>query len=554
MEESSPEASAPDADRTRSASSFVALGAAVVGIALVLLRDVFASLGRPIHPFAVAFIGVTLAGLTAWKAVDALPRVLGLSKRKLRMLVSALVVTLGAILLVFPAPISPKPENRMTGGTNVAVVDFLLDGATSSVRDRASSEIAGVVEGELARDASASGIEVARYDAEEESRLDAGRRTAWAEAFASRVNAHVVVGGLMKSLGGAGTRITLLAYVRSDTIPESPELASWIESRTPIITLFDVTGATFGPAEREQLAHDVGGAVSDLVAFAQATNHLRAGRPAEAATALQRLAEHDSALVPAEEVALFRAVAQLLRAQALPGPSRAPLLEEAKGYLAPHLASFPRARFVDAEIQFQIAAAPGCATGAIDGAALAMVRQAYDGLGSEPVDPLIAAKARLGSLKARACAVAAGLLSAADETGEESAIHHDATQLYDDLGRLPATETLAVRPIAARTLAVWPEVVLARAVTRAESDEAASLLRRATELEQRPERAGIYRLELAVIEARRCDRDAAATAAQDGTALLASAVQNSRLDSTTAKRMADSVSTEVERILDDSCP
>jgi hypothetical protein len=318
-----------------------------------------------------------------------------------------------------------------------------------------------------------------------------------------------------------------------------------------VITLFDVTGATFGPAEREQLAHDIGGAVSDLLAFAQATNHLRAGRPAEAAATLQRLAEHDSPLVPPEQVALFRAVADLLRAQALPAASRRSLLDGARGYLAPHLATFPRARFVDAEIEFQIATAPGCATGVIDGTALAAVRQAYDALGREPVDPLVAGKARLGSLKARACAVAASLSSVGDETAEDSAIHDDATRLYDDLGRLPSTETLAVRPIAARTLAVWPELVLARAGTRADFDEAAALLRRATELERRPERAGIYRLELAVFEARRCDRDAAAAAAQDGAALLNSAVRNSRLDGATADRVVDSVSTEVERILDD---
>jgi hypothetical protein len=434
---------------------------ALLGLVLVMLREVFGAIGRSIHPAVVAASGILIAAITTWTGAKGLARTLpaGWVKSNLRWLAPAAVVLLAIMFWLAPAPVKRSLLPRLSGNTNVAVVDFVI-ATTNGDTHGSSSETAELLVHELSKRAKAGEIDVGRFDQLEDAPLDdLERRDEWAIAFSNKVNAHIIVGGVIEPFRGVGSRITPLVYVRPDAVPDAPELSQWLKSARAITTLYDVLGSTYGPADREQLAKSIGDIVTDLVLFARATNELRAGRPESAAEILEQLRQAGSGVIPTDVAVIFEADAALIESQTLTGEKRRAALEHAE-VLLEGISDLPRARFALAEVHFQQAAASSCASGATATRSLAGVEEEYRRLLDEPLPNVVRIKARLGILKTRSCAINAGVVDESRRDEEIRSVRAEAQQLEADADRLVGPDALAAKPLVARALVLWPELVL----------------------------------------------------------------------------------------------
>jgi hypothetical protein len=512
----------------RRAVTVISFVLALAGLLLVLLREVFGALGHRVHPVVAAASGIVIAVTAAWSGANALAAKLpaGWLGHNVKWLAPVATLLVAVVFWVLPAPVERTPTKQMTSDTNVAVVDFLLPASSKADRAKASAEVGAIVAGDLAQRAGPDHIAVERY--EERAPIDdPARRDAWVARFSVAANAHIVVGGRMELVRGVGTRITPIVYVRPDAVPDAPELARWLEASTPIVTQYDVTGQAYGPAERDRLAKDLADVVTDLVLFTRATDAVRAGRPDDAEHQLERLSASGSGIIPSEQVRLFQADAALMQSQAVTGADRDAVLGRAAQLLAAD-ASFPRARFALAEVHLQQATGSGCGPGSVQGDALAAVSAEYERLDGADLPALVRLKARLGALKAQACARRAGLSPAGEFPASSADIRAAAARLEADARGLNGPEAVAARPVVARALVLWPEVVLSASAGQDRAAAAADL-ERALAIERRPERAGTYLLELALLEAQLCHRDEAAGAVRDATDAFGAAAAHGRL-------------------------
>ena len=368
------------------------------------------------------------------------------------------------------------------------------------------------------------------------------------EHLRDQVNAHIVVGGRVEAMVGRGTRITPAVYVRPDTVPDAPELAEWIEVTEPITTLYDVTGAHYGPAERAQLAHDLGAIVSDVMRFATATNQLRAGKLADAEATLEQLRSQGSRALPDRYLALFEADAILPKGR--------------RRSLAP-TASVPSRSRVAARCERPTASGirpgrgppptapslPGCEQPPPE--ALDAVRTEFARLESADVPLLVRLKARLGALKVRSCA------TRSKEASPPRPRRSPASGVRRAVWRTTSARSRVRRPSLRHRSQPTPSrsglssclpSPMAKTSTRLPTS-----LHRALDLEARPERAGVWALELALLEAHACHGDAARRALRDATATLDIAADAGRLSDQQVRTQTKEVGNDVERILA-SCP
>lgn len=377
----------------------------VVGLSLVFVRDLLDEIGRPVNPVLLTILGMSIAFAGTWLAVR---RVRAETSNEFvrqygHFVALGAIALVGATILLVPAPTPQQLLHRLSGDVNVAVLDFVAPSGESPLEDVGDLIVRGLAEAPV----ETIQIEVQNYGgAGDGAFLNEEEREEWAAEFGAEVNAHLIVAGEVRPMGPLLFSLTPMVYVRPDAIPDSPELAGWLRADEPIVTNLS---NGFGPSERERLRAELTTLVEDVVLLAVASDEINNGRPAAAATRLDRLATRDTILISPELVAVYRGTAALFQAEGAADSERTEAIDRAIAVYSSVASTSPRARFGLHEARLAQAVDEGCRIGGVDASTLDEIGAGFGSLASDAtLPPIVRARAELGELRVLACSITSG--------------------------------------------------------------------------------------------------------------------------------------------------